>query len=832
MDKQYQFKEVEARLRRWWLDEGIYALDVTNPHVMSVDTPPPTVSGSLHIGHIFSYTQTDIMVRYKRMRGHAMYYPFGFDDNGLPTERFVEKQHGIAAHKLSRSQFIQLCLDTTAPVEDAFKELWQRMGLSVDWNYTYTTIGRSARKISQTSFLRLYERGFIYRKNEPALYCTHCRTTVAQAELDDAQQPSAMYELTFSATSGVATSGAPLIIATTRPELLPACVAVLYHPDDARYQHLQGTQAQVPLFNYTVPIYADPHVQPDKGTGLVMCCTFGDTTDIVWYKQYQLPYRAVMAADGTWLPSTGFLAGKKVKEARAAVIEAAQAAGLLGAQRELVHTVNIHERCRQPIEFLVQPQWFLKILPYKKQLCELADHINWYPAFMKTRYIHWVENITWDWCLSRQRFFGIPFPVWHCTACQEVLLPAEERLPLDPQEEAWPRACSKCGGGPVVPDTDVMDTWNTSSLTPYLCEVLRTGDEGIFDKPFTPFAMRPQAHDIIRTWAFYTIVKTWMHHGTVPWNDIVISGHVLSGSGDKLSKSKGNSLQDPDQLLDRYPADAVRFWTTSGSLGQDTLFSEQQLQSGNRLITKLWNAFRFIAEYTSSADSLMITNPQQIIHRWMLHRLSELYEQYVTYNERYEPSLALGALEQVFWKDFCDTYLELIKDQFFNPDCYTVEQRAETRAMLRIIGLRLLQLYAPVISYCTEELYHKVYGAESTAKSLHMTRFEEFQHSFFDEYAVRVMNLVSGIVGAVRRGKTEQKLSLRTDLVTLNLVVTPEQQAALADQERLIAGATRSQKICWVAQQGAAQQVPETAPTLELRADGWHGQVIVDRAVE
>ncbi len=512
MEKHYNHKDAEQQMRKLWQEQQTYKATRNSGPLYSIDTPPPTVSGSLHIGHIFSYTQTDILARFVRMNGYSVFYPFGFDDNGLPTERFVEQKLKLSAHSMSRSEFIALCLKETHEVEEVFKSLWQRMGLSVDWDACYSTISDRTRMISQESFIRLYQKGFIYRKMEPALYCTTCYTSVAQAELDDTEKPSHFNDIVFAGPDGE-----KLVIGTTRPELLPSCVALFYHPTDARYTHLKGKTARVPLFDYEVPILADQLVNPEKGTGLVMCCTFGDKNDIHWVKTHNLPFKESIDIGGRWKEHTGFLVGLKAHAARALVLEKLQEAGLLVGQREIMHAVNVHERCKKEIEYLALSQWFLKILDFKKELLAAADTINWYPAYMKSRYQNWVENLGWDWGLSRQRFFGIPFPVWHCNDCQAIILPDLADLPVDPQEKGFKGGkCPHCGCDSLTPDRDVMDTWNTSSITPYICADLYHEGKGTpFEgsQQFLPMSMRPQAHDIIRTWAFYTITKTWMHNG-------------------------------------------------------------------------------------------------------------------------------------------------------------------------------------------------------------------------------------------------------------------------------------------------------------------------------
>ena len=815
MEKKYDFRQSEAQIQKLWEQEHTFAFQhsATRP-LFSIDTPPPTVSGSLHIGHIFSYTQTDIIARYKRMNGFNVFYPFGFDDNGLPTERFVEKKRGITAQSLSRSEFINVCLQETAQVEEQFISLWQRMGLSVDWKKCYSTIGETSRRISQASFIELYKKGYVYRKDEPALYCTMCQTSVAQAELDDHEEASVFYDLKFAAADGN-----PLIIATTRPELLSSCVAIFYNPNDARYQHLKGSSATVPLFNNSVPLLADEQVMMDKGTGLVMCCTFGDKTDVAWFKKYNLPYRPSLGRDGKWLPTTGVLAGLYAKQARRTVIEALTRDGLVLQQRPIQHAVSIHERCKNPIEFLALPQWFLKLLPYKQELLASADKINWYPNFMKARYKDWVENLSWDWGLSRQRFFGIPFPAWHCTDCGEIILATEEMLPVDPQETRYPHACPACTSKNIQPDTDVMDTWNTSSLTPYICKSLYEGDDkNIFQQPYTPMSMRPQAHDIIRTWAFYTITKTWMHHGMIPWESIVISGHVLSNEKEKISKSRENSSMQPEVLLTQHAADAVRYWTASGTLGHDVAFSEDQLKIGNRLLTKLWNAFLFIAEHASS--SAHTEQNKSVANVWLLHQASVCFADYQRYFEQNEPGLALARVEKFFWNDFCDNYLECVKDQLFNPAHYAADEVSESKATLHAVGLRLLQMYAPVMPHMTEAIYQSIYKATCQQASLHATEYAGVQiHVTASAEQLELMRQLLHVVATVRKLKTDQKLSLKTDLVTLTIGGSEQLLKQLQPQEAMLKGVTRAQTIVYDA--------TSTKAAIEQQGEQWHAWVVL-----
>lgn len=777
MDTRYDHKSLEAKARDIWEKERVYSFTPSKTKKLySIDTPPPTVSGSLHIGHIFSYTHTDIIARYKRLRGFNVFYPMGFDDNGLPTERFVEKRHGIKAHMMKRSDFIKLCLKESEDVEKLFEELWRSMGLSVDWSLTYSTISDKARKVSQYSFIELFRKNLVYRKEEPSLYCTTCHTSVAQAELDSHEVATTFNEIAFKSEDGEI-----LTIATTRPELLPACVALFFNPSDERYKHLEGSFAISPIFNKKVPILADDKVDKEKGTGLVMCCTFGDQTDIYWFKKHKLPFIGIIGFDGKLKENAHELAGLKVIEARSKILELLDQAGFLISKKPITHSVSVHERCKQEIEYLILSQWFVKILDHKEKLIELADEINWYPSFMKVRYKDWVGNLGWDWCISRQRFFGIPFPLWHCNNCSNILLASEQDLPIDPQEQPYHAGkCEKCGSSDIKPETDVMDTWNTSSLTPQIN--INWPSRQQEDYPTLPFSMRPQAHDIIRTWAFYTIVKAYYHQNEIPWNDIVISGHVLAGS-EKISKSKENSKMSPQSLLETYPADAIRYWSASGKLGTDTAFSDNQLKIGIRLITKLWNAFRFMSEHLTNYQKASELPKHDILSEWILHKFSQTVLKYVEEFDQYNYHSALEAVEKFFWSDFCDNYLELIKDQFFNPEKYSEETLDSTRFTLYEIGLGMLQLFAPVMPHITEILYQTLFFDNEQISTLNKTILDVKRYSYNFQKSATLIEKLLEIVSEVRRLKSENALSLKTELASLT--ICSEHNLLLKDMEKL-----------------------------------------------
>lgn len=812
MEKQYDHLKQESQITEFWHQHGVFDFRNGEHEVFSIDTPPPTVSGSLHIGHIFSYTHADLIARYKRMSGLAVFYPMGFDDNGLPTERFVEKQHQVRAQSMKRSDFIALCLKETANVEKQFEQLWQKLGLSIDWSKKYSTIEPRVRKTSQYSFIDLYKKGLIERRAEPSLYCTTCNTSVAQAELDDAEVTSTFYTIDFATTTGE-----KLPIATTRPELLPACVALFCNPHDKRYTHLVGHQATTPVFNRTVTIMADELVDKDKGTGLVMCCTFGDSTDITWYKKHALPFVQAIGNDGRWTAITGPLAGMKVQDARKKTIELLESAGALKDQKKITHAVNVHERCGQGIEYLVLMQWFVKILEHKQEFLARGDEIEWSPAFMKSRYKDWVEHLAWDWCISRQRFFGIPFPVWHCKDCGAVLLASPKDLPIDPQEQPYPDSiCDKCSSKNLVPDTDVMDTWATSALTPQINAGWPDNTEIEL-----PMSMRPQAHDIIRTWAFYTIVKAHYHHHKIPWKKVTISGHVLAGHGGKISKSKGGGPMDPSQLLATYSADAVRYWAAGGKLGLDTAFSETQLRVGQRLVTKLWNAFLFCSEHMQGGESVNVAAGLTPVSRWLFYKFEGTKLRYHNYFATDDYSGALEVIEQFFWHDFCDNYLELVKDQLFNPHNYVKAEVDATRYTLYEVGFGILQLYAPFAPFVTEAIYQELFKKTIQTESLHLSRFvtvKTLPFDYTDSY--REIELALQVITAVRKAKSEQAVSLKTPVSLLEIyggdrgIVT-----SIEPHKKLIAGITKAIDITCT--------VGNETPLVERHDDQLHIKVVL-----
>ncbi|NTU85536.1 MAG: valine--tRNA ligase, partial [Chloroflexales bacterium] len=693
----YDSAEAEPRIQAAWSDARTYAFDPSDPRpIFAVDTPPPTVSGEIHIGHVYSYVQAEAMVRFWRMQGLSVYYTFGFDDNGLPTERFVERSRGIRARDVGRAAFIQACLETSAEVEVRFEQFWKRLGMSVDWSRRYSTIDPSARRTAQWSFIDLYRKGRVYRAQAPNPWCVECETAVAQAEIEDIERERSFYNLAFGLDGG-----ASLEVASTRPELLPACVAVFVHPKDARFRGLVGREAIAPLTGRRVPILADKYVDPTKGSGAVMCCTFGDAADVQWWRDHGLPLIPLITRQGRMSEHGGPYSGLSLAEARARILDDLRAAGALRDERQIGQTVRVHERCGTPLEILETRQWFVRILDAKQELLEAGRRIEWRPAQMLARYESWVSGLAYDWCVSRQRAFGVPFPAWRCTNCGALILADEAQLPVDPVTDAPPRACD-CGSSDLRPDPDVMDTWFTSSVSPQIAA--RMLDEPELYRRLFPMQLRPQAHEIVRTWTFYTIVKSLFHFGELPWRTVMLSGHALDPSGRKLSKSKGNAPVMPSALIERHGADAMRYWACRASLGSDQPINEETMRQGRRLVTKLWNAARFARgieneelEKAKLSDRSTLQSPASIpTDRWLLSTLQGVIEEATARWRAYDYAGGLEAAERFFWGTFCDQYLELVKGRLYGS---AGAEREAARAAIAITFDAVLRLLAPAMPH-------------------------------------------------------------------------------------------------------------------------------------
>ncbi len=781
LDKRFNL-ENEKEMQKLWEEKEAYKFKgVDERPVYSVDTPPPTVSGKLHVGHIFSFTQSEMLVRYHRLKGENVYYPFGFDDNGLPTERLVEREEGIFAKDLPRSEFIEKCTATKDKYIKEFQDLFKRLGISADWDLGYDTINELSRKVSQRSFIDLVKKGKAYRKKMPVLWCPCCQTSIAQAELENKDVKSYFNYINFSVDNK------DLEIATTRPEFLGGCVAVFVNPNDERYKNLIGKTATVPLYNNQVPIIADEKVAIDKGTGVVMCCTFGDQTDMEWQKEYNLPIKKVMQADGTINPEVAIIGGMKTLDARMKIVEELQKQGLLVKSEKIEHSVSTHERCGNEIEIINSPQWYIDILSIKDELIQAADEINWHPESMKTRYLDWVNNLKWDWCISRQRYFGVPFPVWYCKECGDVIIPEDKELPLNPLEHNPHGAC-KCGCKEFIPETAVMDTWATSSVSPFINMKYGEDDERKF---LYPMSMRSHAHEIIRTWTFYSIVKSLYHTGQVPWKDLMISGFVLAKKGEKISKSKNNAKMSPNDLLDTYGADMIRYWTASNKLGTDTWFDTKDIESSKRFMNKLWNSAKFVDMHIKDAN-LSEETELQSIDKWLISRCHETFEKYQQQMENYEMGLARQEIDKFFWNDLCDNYLEMAKERLYNPDNKHGDPQKAAQQTLATVFLEVLKMYSPFVPHITEYIYQELYKSKLKDELLSTSKFTELP---YDKKYIEFGDAMKKIVGDVRKYKTERNLSMKEPIEELKISTSLDNIRCLRDSILDIQSCTRAEHI-------------------------------------
>lgn len=703
--ERYDPSQREKYWQEFWEQEGIYKFDPEQPGVLfTVDTPPPTISGALHLGHIFSYVQAEAVARFKRMSGCNIRYPMGFDNNGLPTERLVEKETGVRGQDVQRSEFIKSCLEATEKYKKAYEGLWRSVGMSVDWRLEYSTIAREAQKLAQSVFKELYEKRLIYKKNAPALYCSECRTSFAQAEKEDTEKEAVFFDLLFKTEDGQ-----DLIIATTRPELLPACAAVFVNPKDERYKHLVGRKVKTPL-GKEVTVLSDERAEIEKGSGAVMCCTYGDETDIYWAKTYSLPERIILGRDGKLqnvdeLPE---LNGMTPNSARKTIIEGLKKEGLVGKEEKIKHSVGVHERCGTPIEFLPTTQWFVSMLDMKDRLLEAGSKINWHPSYMEKRYQEWVSGLKWDWCISRERFYGIPIPVFNCDSCTEIVIPEESEFPMDPKAQRSEVACPYCKTGKLIPESNVLDTWFTSSLTPDI----NNGNQlnGSLKGTMYPMSMRPQGHDIIRTWAVYSILMGLYRHGEAPWKDLIISGHILVKKGEKISKKTGGGKYNPEELIASKSADAIRYAMCGATLGRDAYFDEKEVEKGRKLVTKLYNAGKLVLGKLQDFDLNAGSSGEchEAFDRWILQRSLETAEGMAKAFENYEFLQARRIFEDFFWSEFCDNYLEIAKGRLsIDPgDKERVAERLSAQRTAYQTFLNILKMASPFVPHITEEMYH------------------------------------------------------------------------------------------------------------------------------
>ena len=823
---------LEARWGAAWEEQGTYRFDRTaeRAEVFSIDTPPPTVSGSLHVGHIFSYTHTDTVARYQRMAGRSVFYPMGWDDNGLPTERRVENFYGVRCdpsvpfvegyrppdkpakkrqdfEAISRRNFIDLCEELTATDEQVFEDLFRLVGLSIDWTFTYTTVGPRSQRISQRAFLRNLARGEAYSQEAPSLWDTTFQTAVAQAELEDRERPGAYHDLAFHRSDG----GDDVVISTTRPELVVSCVALVAHPDDERYQPLFGSTVTTPIFGVEVPVKAHHLAEPDKGTGIAMICTFGDLTDVIWWRELDLDTRAVLGKDGrfpteapAWLTTDtardayARFAGKAAGGAQQVMVELLTESGeLLGEPRKINHPVKFYEKGDKPLEIVTTRQWYIRNggrdYALRQHMLERGAQLQWHPDYMRHRYDNWVGGLNGDWLISRQRFFGVPIPLWYRLDADanpdhdHPIVPDEASLPVDPQSHVPPgfTADQRDQPGGFTGDPDVMDTWATSSLTPQIACGWEE-DTDLFARTF-PMDVRPQAHEIIRTWLFSTVVRSHFEHGTVPWANAALSGWILDPDRKKMSKSVGNVVV-PTDLLEQHGADAVRYWAASARPGTDTAFDAGQMKIGRRLAIKILNASKFALGLGPAPADGAVTEP---LDRAVLAELADLVDDATRAFDAFDYARALQRTEDLFWR-FCDDYLELVKVRAYGSgEGDSSEGAVSARVALRESLSTLLRLFAPFLPYVTEEVWSwcrtdagalpgfevvSVHRADwPDAASLRARAGQSTAGSKADTEGV--LAVASEVLGRIRKAKSDAKVSMRADV---DVVVVTDTEARLA----------------------------------------------------
>ncbi|MFN5159955.1 MAG: valine--tRNA ligase, partial [Rhodoluna sp.] len=847
---------VEGLEEKWsirWSDEGTYRFRRdSQAEIYSIDTPPPTVSGSLHVGHVFSYTHTDVVARYKRMQGKEVYYPMGWDDNGLPTERRVQNYFGVrcdpslpyvsnftppyeggdnksskAADQIpiSRRNFIELCEKLTAEDELQFEALWRQLGLSVDWAQTYQTISTSAQKVSQQAFLNNLARGEAYQSMAPTLWDVTFRTAVAQAELEDREQPGAYHRIGFNGPNG------KVFIETTRPELIPACVALVAHPDDERYQPLFGKTVRTPLFDVEVPVVSHRLAQIDKGSGIAMICTFGDVTDVIWWRELDLPNRAIIGFDGRiqdtapegitseqGLAFFAELAGKTVFSAKTRIVELLQESGdMVGEAKPITHPVKFFEKGDKPLEIVSTRQWYIRNGgrdgALRERLLELGKELRFHPDFMRVRYENWVNGLTGDWLISRQRFFGVPIPVWYQLDAdgnadfEKILVPEASQLPIDPSSDVPAGFTQAQRGKPngFIGEVDIMDTWATSSLTPQLAGGW-LDDPELFAKVF-PYDLRPQGQDIIRTWLFSTVLRSQQEEGKLPWSDAAISGWILDPDRKKMSKSKGNVVT-PNDLLVEHSSDAVRYWACSARLGTDAAFDTGQMKIGRRLAIKILNAAKFVLSFELPADSAEVNIP---VDQSLLLNLAEVVTEATKAFENYDHTKALELTEKFFW-NFTDNYLELVKERAYGQGGFSSAEQASAIIALRKALLSLLRLFAPFLPFATDEVWS--WWQEGSIHRTSWPKASELTEGL-DSAFLELLPLAEQALFGIRKAKSDAKASMKADVLSATLVIPP---AALAQMELLSADLRAAGRI--------AELSFDSGETLEIR------DVLLDTSAE
>lgn len=764
----------EPEIQKYWEDNDTYKEDVedvkSNDNTYTIDLPPPTLSGEMHIGHAFSYSKGDIIARFQRMKGKKVLYKFGTDDNGIPTEHLVEKEQDVKATDMSRKEFTELCEQTVSDKVERFTRAWKKLGMSADFEDPYSTLDKNSRNISQRSFVDLYKKGYLERRKAPVAWCTETQSAVSQAEFEAKERSAFFNTIAFETTKRT------VFIGTTRPELIPAAVALFAHPEDERFKDLEGEKAKIPLTGREIPILFDESVDSEKGTGIMMVSTFGDKEDVDKWKRHDLELRPIIEKNGELNELAGKYEGMKVREARTQIMEDLRSHEYVVKREKINQTVNVYERSGTPIEFLVTNQWFVKTLDAKEDLLKRGEEIEWKPSHMQKRYEDWVKNLEWDWCISRQRHFGVPVPAWYSKKTGEPILPSEEDLPIDPETSIPSTLPEGHGEEDIVADKDVLDTWFTSSVSPQI--VLGLDKEGL------PMNMRHMSHDIIRTWAMYTILKSHYHFDEIPWETLMVTGFIQDSNGEKMSKSKGNVV-DPKRILRKYSGDALRYAAGNGKLGDDIPFKEKMMKEGDKTVQKLWNATRFVAMNIDEVSLDYKVSKLTNIDKWLLTEIHLMIDEVQEAYEEFDFPRARKAMHNTFWSVFCDNYLEISKSRVYDDD----------ENVLKVLAYALynmVQVMAPVLPHVTEEVYQHVYRDVIGEETIHTTTIEGGKKEYSDahsngEKAIEVLRLI-------RKHKSKNGMSLGADIEEAT-IEGPNVEEDLTGFEEVFTGAGGIQDV-------------------------------------
>lgn len=790
---------IEKKWQEQWKKEGLYKfnLDLAIPGtkdpkpVYSIDTPPPFTSGTLHLGHIYNHTWIDIVARYRRMTGYNVLLPQGFDCHGLPTELAVEKKMNV--DKRDREKFLKACTEWTENAVAKMKTQFDSVGYSTDWTHSYRTMDDAYKKRVQKTLLQFYDKGLLYRAKHPVLWCWKCGTALAKAEVGYLEKAGKLYyiDIDVEGDKGKDKDKQKITIATTRPEMMPACVAVFVHPKDERYKKFVGKKAKMPLFGQEVPIIADDDVDREFGTGVVYLCTFGDEQDIKWQKKYNLPVIEAITTTGRMSEKAGKFAGMKMAEAQKALVEELQAMGCIKKIEDLPHNVSCHtERssCENPIELLPMEQWFIKVKDALPEVLKAGRGMRWFPPYTLKRLEDWIESMDWDWIISRQRTFGTPIPFWVCQKCDEVMHAKLEELPIDPRGTT--RKCSKCGGE-AIGEKDVCDCWVDSSVSA-LTVTKWDEDKKFFEKTY-PASMRPQGYEIIRTWTFYTIFRSLILTGKACFKDLMINGMVAGPDGRKMSKSYGNVV-GPEVVLQKYPADAMRQWGAAGSLGEDYPFSWEECEHSSKFLNKLWNVSKFIEGFLGDYKRPEKPPKLGLTDRWILSKLQAIVENARNNLDAYTFNIPLQEIRGFVWHELADYYLEMVKHRLYKPEIYGQESKEAAQWTLSYVLETVLKLLAPITPHITEEIYTDMFKEEAAKeKSIHLTEYPKADAKLIDKEAEKACEMLIKVTDDVRKYKSDKSISLGADLERV-VIETPDVDT-IKSLEEDIKGTNRIQKL-------------------------------------